>query len=48
MVHKSEHTMPTTNGEGEHGAATARRKLKPGGGSQPLSMEQPNDADPQC
>ena len=33
MVHKSEHTMPTTNGEGEHGAATARRKLEPGGGS---------------
>ena len=34
MVHKSEHTMPTTNGEGEHGAATARPKLEPGGGNQ--------------
>ena len=33
MVHKSEHTILTTNGEGEHGAATARLKLEPGGGS---------------
>lgn len=33
MVHKSEHTILTTNGEGEHGAATARRKLEPDGGT---------------
>ena len=33
MVHKSEHTILTTNGEGEHGAATARLKLEPDGGS---------------
>lgn len=27
------HYLFTTNGEGEHGAATARRKLEPDGGS---------------
>lgn len=27
------HTVFTTNGEGEPGAATARRKLEPAGGS---------------
>lgn len=33
MVHKSEHTILTTTGEGEHGAATARLKLEPDRGS---------------
>ena len=33
------HTVLTTNGEGEYGAATARRKLKPEGGHQPGGME---------
>ena len=39
----------TTRGEGEHARHTSRKVAEtPGGGSQPLSMEQPNDADPQC
>ena len=33
MLFEVSHTVLTTNGEGEHGAATARRKLEPDGGS---------------
>lgn len=39
----------TTPGEGEHTRHTSRKVAEtPGGGSQPLSMEQPNDAAPPC
>lgn len=43
------HYLFTTPGEGEHARHTSRKvATSPGGGSQPLSMEQPNDAAPQC
>ena len=43
------HSLFTTPGEGEHARHTSRKvATSPGGGSQQLSMEQPNDADPQC
>lgn len=43
MVHKSEHTILTTNGEGEHGAATARRKLEPDRGNTPKGENRMNN-----
>lgn len=33
IISRKRDTVFTTNGEGEHGAATARRKLEPNGGS---------------
>lgn len=39
ILSRKRDTVFTTNGEGEYGAATARRKLKPDGGHQPGGME---------
>ena len=39
ILSRKRDTVFTTNGEGEYGAATARRKLKLDGGHQPGGME---------